>query len=124
MTTTFESLVDLLEQSCAKFPANELFGSKTKGTWHWITYAEFKERVDRFRAALASLGIGPGDRVAIVSDNRVEWAVAAYASYGRGAAFVPMYEAQQPKEWRFILKDCGARVRHSAIVPGTGSWIR
>jgi long-chain acyl-CoA synthetase len=66
--------------------------------------------VDDVRGGLASLGVQAGDRVAFIGDNSVEWAVAAYASYGLGAAFVPMYQAQRPSEWQFILADCGARV--------------
>jgi long-chain acyl-CoA synthetase len=54
--------------------------------------------------------VGPGDKVAIVADNRPEWAVAAYATYGRAASFIPMYEAQKPDEWQFILNDCEAKV--------------
>lgn len=73
-----------------------------------MTYAEFEREVDRFRGGLASLGVEAGQRVAIVSDNRVEWAVAAYATYGLGATFVPMYEAQQSEEWHFILRDSEA----------------
>ena len=45
-------------------------------------------------------------------NNRVEWAVAAYACFGLGAAFVPMYEAQLAKEWEFIVSDCEAKVAH------------
>jgi long-chain acyl-CoA synthetase len=74
----------------------------------WTTYAQFGKQVDDFRGGLASLGIKRGDNVAIVSNNRVEWAVAAYACYGLGAALVPMYEAQLPKEWAFIINDCEA----------------
>ncbi len=48
--------------------------------------------------------------MAIVADNRLEWAVACFATYGLEAAFVPMYEAQLPSEWKFILQDCGAKV--------------
>lgn len=51
-----------------------------------------------------------GDRVAIVSNNRVEWAVAAYATYGLGATFVPLYESQRADEWEFILGDSEAKV--------------
>jgi long-chain acyl-CoA synthetase len=46
--------------------------------------------------------------VCLVSNNRVEWAVVAYACFGLGASVVPMYEAQLPKEWQFIANDCGA----------------
>jgi long-chain acyl-CoA synthetase len=87
-----------------------LFGTKLGGAWRWITYDEFRKDVDRFRGALARLGVTRGDRVALVGPNGVEWAIAAYATYGRGAAFVPMYEAQHPEEWEFILADSGAKV--------------
>ncbi len=60
------------------------------------------------RGALLSLGIRRGDRVAIIANNCSEWAVLAHACYGIGAAIVPMYEAQDPSEWRFIVRDCEA----------------
>jgi long-chain acyl-CoA synthetase len=107
---SFKNLVDLYEQACRDFGPREVFGTKRNGAWQWQTYAEFGKAIDQFRAGLASLGVGPGDRIAIISDNRVEWAVAAYATYGRRAAFVPMYESQLPDEWVFILRDCGAKM--------------
>ena len=106
----FENLVDLFEQSTEKFGPRELFGTKVGGTWVWTTYEQLRKLVDDFRGGLASLGVGRGDCVAIVSNNRVEWAVAAYATYGLGAAFVPMYESQLSSEWEFILRDCAAKV--------------
>ena len=88
----------------------ELFGTKKAGHWVWITYAEFGALVENFRGGLASLGVERGDRIAIVSNNRVAWAVAAYAGYGLGAALVPMYEAQSPKDWEFVVRDCAAKL--------------
>jgi long-chain acyl-CoA synthetase len=110
MAEKFKNLVDLWEKSCKSFAERELFGTKQDGGWSWLTYSDFKELVDAFRGGLASLGVGAGDKVGIVSNNRVEWAVAAYATYGLKAAFVPMYEAQKSDEWQFILADCGAKV--------------
>lgn len=110
MTEQFKNLVDLCEKSCEKHASRELFGTKTDGAWKWNTYGEFGKLVDAFRGGLASLGVKAGDKVGIVANNRVEWAVAAYATYGLGAAFVPMYEAQKADEWRFILDDCGAKI--------------
>ncbi|MBI3200342.1 MAG: long-chain fatty acid--CoA ligase [Myxococcales bacterium] len=110
MAEQFKNLVDLCEKSCTKFKDRELFGTKVDGSWKWMTYGEFGKLVDDFRGGLASLGVGAGDKVGIVANNRVEWAVAAYATYGLGAAFVPMYEAQKADEWRFILDDCGAKI--------------
>lgn len=106
----YKDLVSLLTDSVARHGTRPLFGTKKDGQWGWITYAEFGRQVDQCRAGLAALGVGKGDRVAVISNNRVEWATAAYATYGLGASYVPMYEAQQDKEWKFILNDCGARV--------------
>src|SRR5690606_15950380 len=53
----------------------------------------------------------------IVSDNRVEWAVCAFATYTLGACYVPMYEAQESKDWKFILGDCEAKVVIAATQP-------
>ena len=66
--------------------------------------------VDRFRAGLASLGVKRGDKVAVISQNRLEWVVGAHAVYSLGASYVPMYEAQLDKEWQYILADSGSNV--------------
>ena len=104
------NLVDLWQKSSKAHADRPLFGTKTGGVWTWITYREFEKLVDDFRGALSSLGVKAGDKVGIVSNNRVEWAVACYATYGLRAAFVPMYEQQDADEWEFILDDCGAKV--------------
>jgi long-chain acyl-CoA synthetase len=106
----YRDLVELCADSCRRFADRPLFGEKHGGAWEWTTYEVFGHLVDDLRGGLADLGVGAGDRVAIVSRNRIAWAVAAYATYGLGATFVPMYDAQGPDEWRFILEDSGARV--------------
>ena len=115
MAVQIETLVDLVTNSVATYPDNPLFGVRgTSGDWKWTSYAEFGDAVDKARGGLAALGAGPGDRVAAISDNRVEWAVGAYATYSLGAAWVPMYEAQTQKDWVYILKDSGAKVLFAA----------
>jgi long-chain acyl-CoA synthetase len=112
--TTFEpryrDLVTLSQQSFQQHAARPVFGTKRQGRWEWITYGEFARMVADARAGLALLGVGRGDRVAVVANNRVEWAAGAYAAFGLGAAYVPMYEAQQESEWQYILEDSGAKV--------------
>ena len=110
MAATYDNLVQLGEDSCRRFAERPLLGEKRDGQWVWTSYGGFQGLVDDFRAGLAGLGVEPGDRVAIVSRNSLAWAVAAYATYGLQATFVPMYEAQLPDEWRFILADSGATV--------------
>ena len=106
----YKTLVDIYERSVEAYAARQLFGTKEGGRWTWITYAEFGALVEKFRAGLALRGVGRGDRIAIVSNNRVAWAVAAYAGYGLGAAIVPMYEAQSTKDWEFVVRDCEAKI--------------
>jgi long-chain acyl-CoA synthetase len=106
----YESLVKLVEASCQKFSAREVFGVKQGGVWKWITYGEFRKRIDACTSGLAALGVGEGDRVAIVADNCIEWAVASAATHARGAAFVPMYTAQLAADWRYIMQDSEPKV--------------
>lgn len=106
----FTTLVELYERSIKNYANNQLFGVKKNGHYSWNTYAEFGKDVDAFRAGLAILGVGKGDTVAMIADNRVEWAVVAYATYGRAASFCPMYESQLEKDWEYILSDSGTKV--------------
>ena len=111
MAQSFETLSQLLEQSAGKFKDNDLFGTKQPdGSWTWLSYGDFARLVAKCRAGLRALGVGYGDRVGILADNRVEWATAAFASYGIGAQFVPMYPAQPPKEWEYIIGDCSPKI--------------
>lgn len=109
-TPRFNTLLEILEHSTTKFHDRPLFGVKRGESWTWMTYGAFRDEVDRVRTGLAELGVGHGGVVAIISDNRTEWAVAAYGAYGLGAKVVPMYEAQLDENWQYILGDSGANV--------------
>ncbi len=108
MAEKFKNLVDMFDSSVKKYGPQQLFGTKRDGAFRWSTFSEIGKKVNELRGGLASLGIKAGDNVAVVSNNREEWAILAYALYGLGAALVPMYEAQAPKEWEFITNDCSA----------------
>jgi long-chain acyl-CoA synthetase len=109
-TKMVSNLVEVLEQAVDQFGDRNLFGTKTGGSYRWITYRQFGEMVDHARGGLAELGVVKGDRVAIIANNRVEWAVTAYATFGLGACLSPMYEKQHIDDWRYIVSDCGAKV--------------
>ncbi|MEZ4301181.1 MAG: long-chain fatty acid--CoA ligase [Polyangiaceae bacterium] len=106
--TKFSNLVEMFERSVSQYGSRELFGTKVNDAWQWTSYSEMGKLVDEARGGLAQLGLKRGDNLCLVSNNRVEWAVFAYACYGLGVAIVPMYEAQLAKEWAFIANDCGA----------------
>jgi long-chain acyl-CoA synthetase len=106
----FKTLCEIYERSVREFADRELFGTKQDGAWKWMTYAEFGRQTDEIRGGLAALGIGEGDTVAMIANNRPEWAVCAYATYGLAAKYAPMYESQLAKDWEYILRDCAAKV--------------
>ena len=105
----FCSLVELLDHASTRHADRPLFGSRLGGGWSWTSYRRFAQQVDHCRAGLAARGMVAGDRVAIISGNRVEWAVLAHACYSLGATLVPMYQAQTIDDWRFIIDDCQAK---------------
>ena len=105
------NLVEFLEGSVAKYPDRSLFGTKnSRDEYEWITYAEVGKRVDNLRAGLAGLGVGKGDTVGIIANNRAEWAICAFASYGLGARWVPMYESELPHVWKYIVTDSSIKI--------------
>jgi long-chain acyl-CoA synthetase len=105
-----DNLVEFFENSVKKFADRPLFGTKNKiGTYDWITYKEFGRRVDNLRGGLAQMGIGKDDVVGVIANNRVEWAVAHFATLGLGGRFVPMYEIELPHVWEYIIRDSGMK---------------
>ena len=106
-----DNLVEFFENSVKKFADRPLFGTKNKsGTYDWITYKELGQRVDNLRGGLARLGIGKDSVVGIIANNRMEWAVAHFATLGLGGRFVPMYEAELLHTWEYIIRDSGVKV--------------
>jgi len=93
----YDTLVDMHLITRQSFGNRPLFGTRRGGKdspFEWLTYKDFGKQVDQCRAALAGMGIARGDTVGIISNNREEWAVCAYATYSLGAVFVPMYQEQ------------------------------
>ena len=110
MATEFSSLVELYQHSCKEYASKKALGTKTNNQWNWVSFGELNQLIDHARGGLSKTGIAQGDMVAVISDNRLEWAVCCYATYGLGAAYVPMYEKQLPEDWKFILEDSGSKV--------------
>src|SRR5690242_8746571 len=77
--------------------------------WRDISSRDLYQRVLRTSRALDSWGISKGDRVAILSENRPEWAIADFACLASGVVDVPIYATLTAEQTAFILKDSGAR---------------
>ena len=80
------------------------------GTYQDISYTEFGASVDAFSKGLNALGVQKGDRVAILSENRPEWAISDFGILKIGAVNVPMFSTLTAAQVGYILKDSGAKI--------------
>ena len=81
---------------------------KAAGEWRPISHRTLAERVGRCGRGLTALGVRPGDRIAILSENRPEWAIADYACLTSRVVDVPLYPNLPPEQIAYILRDAGA----------------
>jgi long-chain acyl-CoA synthetase len=98
-----------ISESVARNPDNPAISCKTGKQWRTLSYREFDEKVRLFSLGLRSLGLERGDRIALLSENRPEWAIADVASLAAGAVTVPIYSTLPPAQVAHILADSGAR---------------
>jgi long-chain acyl-CoA synthetase len=102
-----QTIPELWATAVREHPRPDCFASKDRqGRYAPLSSAEAWEQVQALRLALAEAGIVPGARAAILSENRVEWALADLAVLGNGGADVPIYPTLLPETIAFILKDC------------------
>ncbi|MES2767306.1 MAG: long-chain fatty acid--CoA ligase [Bacteroidota bacterium] len=100
----FLELTRKFEDNSSKFA----FMRKVGGKYEGITYPELREMVESFAAGLLELGVERGDRVGIVSENRLEWIIADFATAAIGAVNVPIFPTLTPKQIQFIYDNCSA----------------
>ena len=89
--------------------ARPFLWAKREGSYRSLSWTEAADAVTRLARGLAALGIEPGDRVALVSENRPEWVVADLAIMSAGAVTVPAYVTNTVEDHRHILGNSGAR---------------
>ena len=82
----------------------------TDGSWKPITSSEVYGRVRALAEVLKGWGVGKGDRVVLLSENRWEWAVTDFATLAIGAVDVPLYATNTPEHVGYMLRDSGAKV--------------
>ncbi|MGE5547526.1 MAG: AMP-dependent synthetase/ligase [Solirubrobacterales bacterium] len=108
--TAMPSLTAMAFAQAARFGDRPLLWAKRGGAWTPLSWAQTAERATRFAAGLMALGIERGDRVALVSENRPEWAIADLAIMAAGAITVPAYITNTAADHLHILNNSGARM--------------
>ena len=103
------SIPSLCLGAALKHAKPDALNHKEGGQWIHTSAETVVERVRNVALGLASLGIRPGDRIALLSENRPEWSIVDLAILSLGAINVPIYTTQAVDQVEYILKDSGAR---------------
>jgi long-chain acyl-CoA synthetase len=106
------TLCDLFRARVAATPDQVAYRQvdETSGNWVSLTWAQVAAEVARWQAALAKEGLVPGDRVAVMLKNRVEWVIFDQAALALGLVTVPLYLDDRPDNAAYILDHADARL--------------
>jgi long-chain acyl-CoA synthetase len=102
-----DTLNRLFFDAVQKFDKPDALQVKVGGKYQPISHRTLAERVRRAALGLQALGVRPGDRLAILAENRPEWAIADYACLTAALTDVPIYPNLPPEQVAYILRDAG-----------------
>ena len=101
------NLSDLPVRNSISHPQDVAFAKPAAGGWSDVTNEEFLADVRALAKGLMAMGVGLGERVAIMSKTRYEWTLTDFAIWTAGAVPVPIYETSSPEQVGWIVKDAG-----------------
>lgn len=102
------TLNELFFDAVERFDKPDALQFKRGSRYEPVSHREILERVRHAALGLRALGVARGDRVAILAENRPEWAIADYACLTSGVTDVPIYPTLPADQIPYILKDAGA----------------
>ena len=105
-----DTVVSSVYSHAADDPDHVIVQRLVDGTWTDVTCAQFADQVRSAALGLIGCGVQQGDRVALLSATRYEWAIIDFAILSIGAVTVPIYETSSVEQVRFVLADSGAVV--------------
>src|ERR1700748_312679 len=110
MTQDLQTLNDVLALATGRGDQTVMLWQDKAGAWLPITSNELRRRVQSLASAFKVWGIQKRDRVAILAENRWEWAVTDFAALAIGAVDVPLYPTLTAEQAAYALRDSGSRV--------------
>ena len=105
----FDNLVALFLTRAAEKGDKPFLWAKRDGEWRSTSWAEAARQVAALAAGLKRIGLQPGDRVALVSENRPEWLIADLGIMAAGCVTVPTYTTNTTRDHAHVLDNSGAR---------------
>jgi len=107
--TKFGTLPNIAYSICHNYLDKKIaFKYKANGEWLNLSYLDFWDKIESFALGLLSLGFKKNDRIALISENRLEWIISDIAISLIGGITVPMFPTTTAKQIEFILNDCSA----------------
>lgn len=108
--STKDTLPKMFRNSVASSPDSKYLGKKVNDKYEFVTYRQAQTQIHDFASGLINLGVQPGDRMALMSQNRPEWVIADMGAMHTGAICAPLYFKDANEVIAFQLKDTGASV--------------
>src|ERR687889_553566 len=108
----YRSIPDMFLKRVAATPDGKAFAVPTEddSAVRWLTWAEVGERARNIAAGLHGLGVGLEDRVAILSNTRLEWVLFDLGINCAGGATTTVYPTTQPEDATYIIANSGSKV--------------
>ncbi len=103
------SLGDSLRRSCKKYAARPAYLVPENKEFRTLTYTDLWREVVKFAQAIDALGIKRGDRLCIIGETALEWALTDWACQCLGVVTVPIYPTLPADQAQYIVNDCGAK---------------
>lgn len=103
-------LFDIPHFQLREKPLDNMFSTKKNGKWEAIGTKEFLEKANLVSRGLIALGVQPGEKIALVSENRVEWNIMDIGIQQVGAVGVPIYPNISTKDYQYIFADAGIKL--------------
>jgi len=107
---TVQSVPEAFFYQAQKISGKPAFSYKTNGRWVDISYQEAANLVRKVASALKRLGVKKGDKLAILSENRPEWALSDLAALTLGATDVPIYATETPEHIAYLIEHSESRI--------------
>ena len=105
----FENLVSLFLTRAAENGDKPFLWAKREGEWRATSWADAARQVASLASSFRQIGLRPGDRVALVSENRPEWLISDLAIMAAGCVTVPTYTTNTTRDHLHVLENSGAR---------------
>ena len=107
---TYRSVPDMLRINAREFSSRLALKYRKQGAFVTLTYAAYYERVLMVSRGLGKMGVKPGDRIAVLSENRAGWVIADMGILCTGSVTVPIYPTNTPEQIEYMINHSGAKI--------------